>query len=113
MLLRPDPIDFEMCPECGLVDPYSQDDECAWIGTPVTPPEWAPWGAEAHMIECRECCRSEIIVTLPVLPADAGCLGAERVLRAVYVWCAMAAACRRTSQMTCDRHEDSAEPVWS
>lgn len=45
--------------------------------------------------------------------AIAGYLGADRVLRAVYVWCAMAAACRRTSQMTCDRHEDSAEPVWS
>lgn len=40
-------------------------------------------------------------------------VGADRVLRAVYVWCAMASACRRTSQMTCDRHEDSAEPVWS
>lgn len=25
----------------------------------------------------------------------------------------LVAECRRTSQMTCDRHEDSAEPVWS
>lgn len=37
---------------------------------------------------------------------------ADRVLRAVYVWCAMAAACQKTSRMTCDRHEDTAEPVW-